>query len=324
MWDTIISRLDEVYGIIPIRIVHKNNICMINSIKGKYVMKAYNNHSVINRVKSLITDLRKTGYDGCQSFIYTKKNSFGIKFEGRYFVLMRYIEGRHAKYNVSEDMEKVLEALAKFHHHASRLNSKNSNATLIYNRLAYRLLTFDKLYQQIKFNSSNAALDKIVLQLGELMIENGKKALQSLAIEDIRQLYQEAIDNNFIAHRDVASHNFLINKKAIIIDFDLAKSEPQFLDLWQLLNRSMIDWEWSIDAFKNFEGIYYNNRKLREKERKILYQLSKFPNDFFRESIGAYYYPEKFKSDNVLDFMTKYNNSIDKYIEFNKLITTTI
>ena len=152
------------------------------------------------------------------------------------------------------------------------------------------------------------------------MIYFAEKALDQIDFQLLNRLEEEAKQNRIVSHRDVANHNFLINKNVWLIDFDLSSFEPQILDLWQFINRVMLEQKWDIHIFENIKDIYIENRKLRDNEKLLIHQLSLFPNEFLREAIGPFLHPKKYNKKNAFYVVNNFLENYEKYLYFQKNI----
>jgi len=313
--------LSQYYGIEATDIQPFHNLWKISSAEGDWVLKPYQKSvHKIEWIDYLSEELRRKGFT---KFPTPVIHYYGMPWFGtvrQAYVLMNYIDARPATYGNKEDIYKVAKILANFHHHASLIGGEVNPHPIepIYLKLEERLIRFKNLHHKLSHKRKKDDLAKVVIGLGNDMIQYAEKALAEIDRDNVNRLYQEAIDYRIVSHRDVASHNFLINDKTWIIDFDLSSIDIQALDVWQFINRSMNDWKWDLDVFSSIENEYLRYHPLREKERKLIYQLSLYPNEFFREALGAYERPEKFKKDSIMRIMNKYSDNFLDYQRYQK------
>ncbi len=309
----------------PLDILEIENYQHLWKIKTKeavYLLKAYDKNSHhIEWIHFFNHQLAKKGFCRFPNFLETRDKKPSFPWQGAVYVLMPMLTGRNARYSNLEDIDHVITILANFHHHASFLEKTIQPPVrkIIYQKYEDRLNRFIKLYKQLPYKQNRSILDKYILLLGKEMIKYGISALQRLDIEAIHRLQQQTMDYAIVSHRDVASHNFLIEKgKGSMIDFDLTGYEPQGIDLLQLTQRIMVEWSWDINLFFQIENKYNSLHSLQEAEKQLIYQLSRFPNEFFREVLGVYERPQKFKSDYVLRLLEKYVNQYQRFQQFQK------
>ncbi|TCS78768.1 phosphotransferase [Tepidibacillus fermentans] len=323
MEERISESLAREYGIEIERIERFRHLWKVYAKKGVYVVKAFPNAvSLVYWQTYLFNELRKKGFSQFSQILRGQHGYpwFGVKSYP--LVVMPYLEGETARYSKLDHLEKVVRVLANFHHHAAWIGTevKPKYRELRTYRLFRRLQEFEQLYQNLMVKKERDALDDEILIIGQEMIDFGKETFQYIDQYKINRINQDAIDYRFVAHRDVANHNFLLGEKVWMIDFDLSGYEAQVMDLWQLINRVMVDWNWDLDIFLKVEEDYSYYRKLTDDERMILRQLSLYPNEFFRESLGAYYRPNKYKKDHVLPYIQRFRLKFDCYYSFREKI----
>lgn len=310
------------YNIEAIHIKSYKELWLVNSRKSSFIVKPYKSTKLINSLYILNTFMLNKGFTKFPLIHLNKKNLPYFQINEQYYIVMSYISGDTANFKKLEDIKKVINVLANFHHSCAffRENLNLNYYSPIYYRLENRLITFKRLSESLLIKKDRTSLDKKIIEVGKEIIPYGEEALNLINREKIDGFYQEAYENKFVAHRDVASHNFIVNKRGWLIDFDLAGIEPQFLDLWQLLNRVMLEVGWNIDRFQMIEEMYYQSKKLRGYERVLIRQLSVFPNDIIRESLGAYLYPHKFNQGDTIRILDNFINNIDAYKTFRKKV----
>ncbi|GBF10015.1 phosphotransferase [Tepidibacillus sp. HK-1] len=311
------------YGIEPTQIKSFYHLWQVESNQGTWIIKAYPKQAIlIHWLYDMTQALKRKGF---AHFSQIVANRYQIPWFGTFehpFMVMEYVEGRHADYHCLEDLSLVLNVLAEFHHHGSWIQTKAQpkKRSTIQEKWMDRLNEFKQLYQNLLFKTNLDPFEQQIITLGPDMIHFAERALETLDGQWINRLQQEAIDNRMLAHRDVASHNFLIGEKTSMIDFDLAGYEVQILDVWQLFNRAMVEWKWDLNIFQQMEEQYQQNHKLRDQEKKLIHQLSLYPNEFFRESLGVYKRPEKYRRKNVSKMMNHYMEEWDRFTQYQKEI----
>lgn len=310
------------YNIEVSNVKRYKKLWQVTSINKSYIIKPFKALRAIDSVYALNICMQKKGFKNFPLLLLTKGNQPYFNINDQYYVVMPYIEGRLANFKRIEDLQKVVNVLALFHHSGAFFSEQlNLNYySPIHYRLENRLFAFKGLFNSLLIKKDKTLLDKKIIELGKDILTYSAEALNLINREIINNCYQEAYDNKFIAHRDVASHNFIVNSQGWLIDFDITGIEPQFLDLWQLLNRVMLEVDWSIDRFQMIEEMYFQNKRLRDYERSLIRKLSLFPNDIIRESIGAYLYPHKFNQSYTIRILDNFIYNFDAYQTFRKKI----
>jgi len=326
MEEEIAYSITKEYGMEVERVERFRHLWKVYSAGDIYVVKPYPNEvRLIEWQSYLFYQLRKKGFSQLNHFLMNQRGTtwFGDK---RYpFVVMPYLEGKIASYRNHEDIEKVIHLLSRFHHHGAWIDDKviPKPRLIRTERHIHRLQEFKQLYQILQQKRDPDLLDQEILSIGMEMIQMGEKAIYSMDMEKMNRLYQDAIEYRMVAHRDVANHNFLLGKKDWMIDFDLSGYEAQILDLWQIINRIMVDWSWDLNLYAQIENKYHQIRKLSDTERIVLRQLSLYPNEFFRESLGAYYRPDKYKKSYVLPYIQRFHKGMESYLLFQREVLKT-
>ncbi|MFV9510898.1 phosphotransferase [Tepidibacillus sp. LV47] len=319
-----ISRsLAKEYGIEAKRIERFRHLWKVHSKNGVYVVKSFPNAvSLVYWQTYLFDELRKKGFFQFSPILRSKYGSPWFGAKSYPFVVMPYLDGKTAHFSKFDHLKKVIGVLASFHHHAAWIGEevKPKYREIRTFRLFRRLQEFGDLYQKLMAKKERDALDEEILMIGQEMLSFGKEAFQKIDQYKINRINQEAIDYRFVAHRDVANHNFLLGEKVWMIDFDLSGYETHVMDVWQLINRVMVEWNWDLDIFLKVERTYNDYRKLSDDERMILRQFSLYPNEFFRECLGAYYRPDKYKREHVLPYIQRFRQKFDAYDSFRKRI----
>lgn len=311
------------YGIEVTNIQPYKNVWKADTSTNSYIIKSYRSPELINWIYVYYYNLRNNGFTYFPMLQLTKKNLPYFSAFNQFFTMAPFITGVSSHFTKSKDIENVIYTLSNFHHH-SRLyeldTAKLPQSIPVYSKLENRLSKFTGLYDQILMKTRKDELDQKISRLGEIIISQGTNALALLDKELIKRFIQEANDYKLISHRDLASHNFIINNRAWLIDFDLAVIEPNFLDLWQILNRIVVANRWNLDVYYQTEELYLKNKKLRSDERILIRQLSKFPNDIIRECLGAYYNPKKFNQKNIIKYLDSFIENIDDFHFYQKNI----
>ncbi len=311
-----IAVLKDRYGIDVNKIERYKSLYRISSLQGEWIAKAYDSNEQITRQADMFDELKKKGFNKFPDIIKDKDGLSGFYIDKYCYMLMPYIEGNTAKYSNNKDIELVVKVLSSLHHAGGWLNDKIMLPTNkpIQDKFKNRLDLFKGIYNRLQYKKEKDIFENQIVIVGNELIKIAERALTNLDIVQLQHLRMEAFENKMVCHQDIASHNFIIdNNKSWIIDFDIAGYESQILDLHQLVNRIMIDKKWSIEQFIKIEEFYQFYRGIRSSEKKILRALSQFPNDFFREVVGAYYFPDKYKRRNILEVINRFVDNKDLY-----------
>lgn len=223
-------------------------------------------------------ELRSRGFQMMPSF-YT---------DGIETIITPWIEGKIGNYRDLNQATVMVKQLAFFHRTGQRLQTppKQEGAFLFFERLYHRLKEFYHLMNQV--DRIPGKLGKLLVEVGPLFYADGHRVWRKL-----QQLpFQEAVlwerQNHRLAHRDLASHNWVIDQQRRIwlIDFDMAEYDSQLGDIWQMFTRIMAEHSLSHKLYQKLLTNYESIRPLHALEKKLLRVLIDFPNEFMREAIG--------------------------------------
>lgn len=314
------NKLKEEYNIDAEKIIPYKGLLGVGTSQEFLLTKKYYDINIINKVCVVSETLSKKGFQNFPQIIKSNDGYSFFEMKGDFYLVMSYLRGRSADYANIKDVKKVIKVLSDFHQYGcfDDTHLKLTPRNAIQDKLKERLALFKRIYQYLLHKEQKDIFDKKVLEIGELMVHYGQRAILGIDTKLLKIQQEKAIHQKKLSHRDVASHNFIIGDKVWIIDFDLVSFEPQLVDVFQLLNRVMVEWQWDIELYKYIENLYYKKIRLSINEKKLIHQLSHFPSDFFREIVGVYMNPEKYKKDNVINILNVYYEYIGKYSYFQK------
>lgn len=208
--------------------------------------------------------------------------------DGRSYVLTPWIHGKMSSYQDLDQAMMLMKQLAFFHQAGTGLQTppKKEVAFLFYERLYTRLKRFYRLMR--KLHHIPGEVGRFLSHVGPLFYQDGYQTWIEVTQLPLQMHTDWNHKYHFLAHRDLASHNWLIDQKqqGWLIDFDTAEYDSQLGDLWQMLTRIMAEHDWDQQVFVRLLSSYESIRPLDKVEKKILVTLLGFPNEFFREAIG--------------------------------------
>lgn len=254
------------------------NYWLVIGEKGKWVAKPIRDRQHNVWWADIEQELRTNGF---HSFSKTKQI-------GRWH-LSAYIEGRCPSYKNRQTGTSLIKTLAKFHTCGQQLDTPPATqaAYLLSDRLFDRLDHFyHHLMQQEKYKTEQ--IYHLLTQYGPLFYHHGNEVYQALCYMDLPYLAELARDRRTLCHRDLASHNWIVDtkKRVWLIDFETAEYDLQIGDVWQLCSRIMCEHQWNFTLFQELIAAYESVKPLMDWEKKILANLFRFPNEFLRETIG--------------------------------------
>jgi hypothetical protein len=156
----------------------------------------------------------------------------------------------------------------------------------LYERIHDRLVQFYRVFQ--KSTAIPGELGQLLRTHGKDFYLDGLKTWQQLEKLPLREITYEERALHCLNHRDLASHNWIIDSSGQpwLIDFETADYDCQLGDVWQIGTRILSENNWSDSWVERFFRSYEVYRPLSAVEKKMISTLFSFPNEFFRETIG--------------------------------------
>lgn len=233
------------------------------------------------------------------------------------WVVMQYIPGRTARYRNMSDLQRAVRLLARFHvaaHQAQQPSPLRSGIRLP-ERLTNRYEQYRQLHSQLANFPHLFPASKQFALLGGKALER----LRHTPLADLTNIDQE---QGAVSHRDLASHNILIDESetAWLIDFDTANVDLRLGDLWQMCSRALVEWHWNPHIYDTILQTYETVRPLNALERSTLAHLFLYPNDFYREALGLLKRRSGFSHHKVIPYLQMMCRDCEKWYAFLRYI----
>ena len=167
-----------------------------------------------------------------------------------------------------------------------------------------RLERFKFIVQKLKKGRSLGSLEKRIIRFSPYVIHEAQTSLDVASRSPIVEEYHHSLEQKAVAHRDLASHNFLIGHDTYLIDYDTAMYDTHLVDLIQMVNRKLDQQKWTLDYFYQVMEQYQLSVSLTEQQFALVYLLLRYPDNFMREVIGLYEGNEGFVSKKVDAYLT--------------------
>lgn len=197
------------------------HVLKLESKTGRYVMKRYKEKEKIIHTYTLLQEASKKSFTKSINFIPYPDGTLTFSYEGAYWALMNYREGRALNYYRRSERKEALSLLSSFHNSTKANNTYNLAPLLLEERWEKRLSYFE---QNSVFLHPRERED--ILYEGAFLLD---KVRETSLIHPSLQA---------INHGDVASHNFLKSADMVrLIDFDLVHYDSVFYDYLQLTRR---------------------------------------------------------------------------------------
>lgn len=259
------------------------HVLKLESKTGRYVMKRYKEKEKIIHTYNLLQEASKKSFTKSINFIPYPDGTLTFSYEGAYWALMNYREGRALNYYKRSERKEALSLLSSFHNSTKANNTYNLAPLLLEERWEKRLSYFE---QNSTFLHQRERED--ILYDGAFLL--GKIRETSLVHPSLQA----------INHGDVASHNFLKSADMVrLIDFDRVHYDSVFYDYLQLTRRFLCYTNASLTP------LFLHNELLSWfREPRFLYALL-YQDDLFKA------WPKLLQKSN--------RNEIEKALILNKL-----
>ncbi|RAL26633.1 phosphotransferase [Thermoflavimicrobium daqui] len=236
------------------------------------------------------------------------------------WMLTPFIKGKTCNYTNFDEVNQCVGLLAHFHYVGRNLYTPpiQGAAFLLIHRLHDRLVQFYRILHQA--DSIPGELGEILRAYGTDFYSYGLKAWERLEGISFARFNWDEYLRQYLTHRDLASHNWLVDQQGKIwmIDFDTAAYDCQLGDLWQITTRILSSNQWQIQVGKRIFSTYEATRPLSSIEKKYLSILFSFPNEFYREMIGLIQQKRGYKKTHSLPYIHKIILDRKNWLEFIK------
>lgn len=289
--------------------VHRNRrYPLLETPSGKWVAKPLRNPSHLRWWYGVDRELRQRGFDPMPSF----------RTDGRDWLLTAWVNARPATYRNREEIRMAADLLARFHRAGRHLFTPPPSLRYVslWERIDSRYRSFSLLMK--KADRVGGELGLLLRAYGEHFLKFATGARQRLSRLPLKPLIGWERSLHCISHRDLASHNILIdgNQTAWLIDFETADYDAQVGDLWQLLSRSLAEQAWDPEIFIDVLNTYETYRVLSPLEREVLTALLGFPNEFFREALGIAWNKAGFDREKIIPYLQKIVDTLPRFLYF--------
>jgi CotS family spore coat protein len=269
----------------------RRKVFLLDTTKGPVFIKGYDSSIKADWVVSLSEQLVRKGFSNTLKYYYTSDGLAYLSANGKHYVAMKPIGGRDAQYSSITDISKTTACLADFHRHARGIEGGpilHTTSCPQIDKWEDRLHRFNNIIERMKRARSLGSLDQRILRFSPYILQEAHFALDLARRSPLISEYSRALKERHIAHRDLASHNFLIGSHTYLIDYDTSVYDTQLIDLIQMLNRVLDQQAWSLDVFSKMLEIYQGKMPISEAQTALIFLLLKYPDNFMREVIGLY------------------------------------
>jgi CotS family spore coat protein len=297
------AAIEKMYHCRVTRIRPKRTVWLCDTNRGSWVIKGYTEFKKAAWVTYLSQTLHQRGFHDVVRYIPTIQNVPVFKWKNSYVTAMERIPGREGSYFHRMDILHSLRKLAEFHLHSMHIpgGPPPEEGVPLLVKWEKRYESFVQIYNQIQNGSvrQNRLTNLIqngapsILQEAEYVLDIARKS--ALAVEYANSFYQQ-----HVAHKDLASHNFLLSGiRSSIIDLDTAAYDTPLVDIIQLINRALVLQEWDLSIFNEAIEAYRQIRPLSDAQVALIFLLLRFPDNYMREVTGVFEKRKNFQASRV-------------------------
>ncbi|MGC5327967.1 phosphotransferase [Brevibacillus sp. SYSU BS000544] len=278
----------HIYGVKP-----KRNVYQVRTNRGSWIVKSYRERERAYWVTQLAQTLNDQGFYKTVHYVSSEDGQQVYPFERRFYTVMKTIDGQEATYSSDYDIRKAATTLAQFHqaaHGIPFMTESHSGSFPLLDKWDARVESFDKITKRIARKGPENRLEQLVAQMMDDVKEGAYETLEQMRKLPFEREMYHAYREGTLAHRDVASHNFLITSKGncYLIDLDTVHSDMQLVDLAQFMSRMLLLQGYQMNAYIDALHAYMKVRHLSDTQIRLLTALLQFPDNFLREVTGLY------------------------------------
>ncbi|USG68459.1 phosphotransferase [Brevibacillus ruminantium] len=279
----------RVYGVKP-----RRNVNYLKTDRGHWIIKGYKEREKAEWVTQLSEALREKGFVHTVQYIPDREGKTIFPFQGKYYTIMKMIDGRESDNASLPDVKKAAETLARFHLAARHfpvigpfpLDGKPA----LLDKWESRLEHFERITWQIEHKGPQNRLEQLIAEMAEETIRDGNSILQAAYKMPLTAELYTSFEQGTLAHRDVASHNFLLTPRGncYLIDLDTVGQDMQLVDLVQFMGRMLLLQEYQMSSFVEAIEAYSSIHYLSDTQIWMIHQLLRYPDNLLREITGIY------------------------------------
>ncbi|QRG69424.1 phosphotransferase [Brevibacillus choshinensis] len=272
----------------------KRNVNLLKTDRGYWIIKGYKQMDKAVWVTQLSDALREKGFLHTVQYVPDGGGAKIFPYDDRYYTIMKMIDGREADNASLYDVKKTAETLAHFHVAARGFPVPHQYAfegkSTLLDKWESRLEQFERITWGIEQNGPQSKLEQVIQQMSMPIIQDGQHLLQSAYKLPLTPELFTAMEIGTLAHRDVASHNFLVTPRSscYLIDLDTVGHDVQLVDLVQLMSRMLLLQEYRMSSFIEAMEAYSKVNYLSDTQMWMVHQLLRYPDNFLREVTGLY------------------------------------
>jgi CotS family spore coat protein len=302
------AAIEKIFNCRVIHLKSKRTVWLCDTDRGGWVIKGYNDFQKAAWVTHLSHTLHQRGFHDTVRYIPTIQNVPVFKWKDSYMTAMERLPGREGSYFHKNDIIHSLKKLAEFHLHSIYIPGgpfPEAGVPLI-SKWEKRYKSFYDIYQQIQNGHiQQNRLTHLIQNNAPSILQEAMYTLNIARKSAIAAEYTNSLYQHHVAHKDVASHNFLLSAaRQTIIDLDTAHYDTPLTDIIQLISRALILQEWNLSVFTEAIEAYRQIRPLSDEQVALIFLLLRFPDNFMREVTGVFEKRKSYQENQVEYYLT--------------------
>ncbi|GAB7386532.1 hypothetical protein BSNK01_03670 [Bacillaceae bacterium] len=305
-----IKAVEDAYVCRIRQIGQKRSVYFVETDKGSWVLKRYRSRELAAWVTTLAAQVRQKGFPFTVEYERTKWGAPYLPRGDGTYTVMRRIPGEELSYVSAEGVAGAMRCLALFHRHATGIRGGNfvlslSSRPPLLEKWNTRLEKFEKIIAWLHKKNRRNHLEKLLLEMAPNVRKAARRALEIAEAPLLAAETARARHLGIVAHRDLASHNFLAARggSVYLLDLDTAAYDWPLVDLVQIGNRILAEQEWRFEAYAEALAAYEEVRPLTDVQRALAYCLLRYPDEILREVNGLYERQGNFRSPGVFRYI---------------------
>lgn len=279
----------QILGVKP-----RRNVYFVKANRGLWVVKGYSDSYKAEWVTQLAQQLRERGFHHTVQYMSDIQGRTVFPYNDKYYTVMKAIEGREANNASLFDVKKSASALARFHLAAKGFPTSQMLTCYkpsIMEKWETRLQQFDQIVAKMKDREPQNRIEQTIQLMVKEVKRDAGQVLEQLYKIPLFSEMEHAIMIGTLAHRDVASHNFLIAPagSCYLIDLDTVDNDMQLVDLVQLMGRMLLLQEYKFESFMESMEAYTKIKPLSDTQIWMVFQMLRYPDNVLREVTGVYH-----------------------------------
>ncbi|QQE73276.1 phosphotransferase [Brevibacillus composti] len=279
----------RIYGARP-----RRNVSYLKTDRGHWILKGYKQREKADWVIRLSEFLRHKGFLHTVQYIADSTGEKIFPYGGKFYTIMKMIDGRESDNASLSDVKKAAMTLARFHQAARHFPSSEpfpiDGKPALLDKWEGRLEHFERITWQIEQKGPQNRLEQLIMEMAEEAIHDARHILQAAYKMPLTAELFAAYEHGTLAHRDVASHNFLLTPRGscYLIDLDTVGQDMQLVDLVQFMGRMLLLQEYRLSSFVEAIDAYSQIHYLSDTQIWMIHQLLRYPDNLLREVTGVY------------------------------------